>query len=131
MNKIAFYGSIYSGDYKIVASILKKWLLTDNLDIKIRLSGEEIVYDNEKIYLYCYNAVIDEGEEPSFLLEGNISQTLDQVKALLHQLLQLYREQDINSNFECVEINENGDELSEQCYLSRYYMKIYRENIKL
>ena len=56
MNKIAFYGSIYSGDYKIVASILKKWLLTDNLDIKIRLSGEEIVYDNEKIYLYCYNA---------------------------------------------------------------------------
>jgi hypothetical protein len=65
------------------------------------------------------------------LLEGNISQTLDQVKALLHQLLQLYREQDINSNFECVEINENGDELSEQCYLSRYYMKIYRENIKL
>ncbi|WP_414550103.1 hypothetical protein [Anabaena sp. CCY 0017] len=117
MNKIAFYGSIYSGDYNIVASILKKWLLTDNLDIKIRLRGEEILYEKEKIYLYCYNAVIDEVEEPSFLLEGNISETLDQVKALLQQLLQKYREQDINSNFECVEINEDGNEVSEQLYI--------------
>ncbi|MEH2366556.1 hypothetical protein [Nostoc sp.] len=117
MDKIAFYGSIDSDDYEIVASILKKWLATDNLRIKIRIIGEEIIYENEKIYLYCYNEIIDEGEEASFLLNGNISETLEQVKELLQQLLQLCREQDINSSFQCVEVNENGDEVSEKLYI--------------
>jgi len=85
MNKIAFYGTIDSGDYKLIAAIFKNWLKTEELDIKIRISGEEIVYENEQIYLYSYNSMTTEGVPPSFLLEGNMSKTLDEVKVLLQQ----------------------------------------------
>ena len=117
MNKIAFYGRIYSGDYKVVAAILKDWLKTEDLDIKIRLGGEEIVYEDERIYLYCYNSVTEERAAPNFLLEGNTSSTLDEVKALLQLLLQLYQEQKIDSSFEYVEVTEDGDEVTEQFYI--------------
>lgn len=117
MNKIAFFGSIYSDDYKIVATILKQWLSTDTLDLKIRLSGEEIVYDSEKVYLYCYNAVTNQAEKPSFLLEGNMSGTLDQARSFLKQLLELFGEQSIASSFEYVEVNEDGNEASDEFYI--------------
>ncbi|MFN6518729.1 MAG: hypothetical protein RMY29_030145 [Nostoc sp. CreGUA01] len=117
MNKIAFYGTIYSGDYKVVAAILKNWLKTEDLDIKIRLSGEEIVYETEEFYLYSYNSVTVEGVPPSFLLEGNMSGKLEEVKALLQQLWQLCQEQNITSSFEYVEVTEDGDEVSEQFYI--------------
>ena len=119
MNKIEFYGSIYSDNYKIVASIFKKWLLTDNLDIKIRIMGEEIVYDSDKVYLYCYNASIGKRENPFFLLEGNMYETLEEGKFLLQQLFNLFQEANIVSKFECAEVNENGDEISEQLYISQ------------
>ncbi|MBW4612006.1 MAG: hypothetical protein KME21_01740 [Desmonostoc vinosum HA7617-LM4] len=117
MNKIAFYGAINSGDYKVVAAIFKNWLKTEDLDIKIRLSGEEIVYENEQIYLYSYNSVTTEGVTPSFLLEGNMSKTLDEVKVLLQELWQLCQEQNISSSFEYVEVTEDGDEVTEQFYI--------------
>lgn len=117
VNKIAFYGTIYSGDYKVVAAILKNWLKTEDLDIKIRLSGEEIVYETEEFYLYSYNSVTVEGVPPSFLLEGNMSGKLEEVKALLQQLWQLCQEQNITSSFEYVEVTEDGDEVSEQFYI--------------
>ncbi len=117
VNKIAFYGTIYSGDYKVVAAILKIWLKTEDLDIKIRLSGEEIVYETEEFYLYSYNSVNVEGVPPSFLLEGNMSGTLEEVKVLLQQLWQLCQEQNITSSFEYVEVTEDGDEVSEQFYI--------------
>jgi hypothetical protein len=117
MNKIAFYGTIYSDDYNVVAAILKNWLKTEDLDIKIRLSGEEIVYETEEFYLYSYNSVTVEGVPPSFLLEGNMSGTLEEVKVLLQQLWQLCQEQNITSSFEYVEVTEDGDEISEQFYI--------------
>ncbi|MDZ8109228.1 MAG: hypothetical protein RM338_26875 [Nostoc sp. DedQUE12a] len=117
MNKIAFYGTISSGDYKVVADILKNWLKTEDLDIKIRLSGEEIVYEDEQVYLYSYNSVTVEGVPPSFLLEGNMSRTLEEVKVLLQQLWQLCQEQNLTSSFEYVEVTEDGDEVTEQFYI--------------
>jgi hypothetical protein len=117
MNRIAFYGRIYSDDYMVIAALLKNWLKTEDLDIKIRLNGEEIVYEDDQIYLYCYNSVAKEGVTPNFLLEGNMSGTLDAVKVLLHQLLQLCQEQNITSSFEYVEVTEDGDEVTEQFYI--------------
>lgn len=117
MNRIAFYGRIWSGDYKLIATVLGEWIKTENLDIKIRLGGEEIVYKDERIYLYCYNAATNEGVAPSFLLEGNMSVTLDEVKILLQKLLQLCKHQNIMSSFEYVEVTEDGGEVSDQFYV--------------
>jgi hypothetical protein len=117
MNKIAFYGRIYSGDYQLVADLFKDWLKTEDLDIKIRLGGEEIVYEDEQIYLYCYNSASNETTAQNFLLEGNTSVSLDDVKLLLQELLQLCQAQNITSSFEYVEVTEDGDEVTDQFYI--------------
>jgi hypothetical protein len=117
MNNIAFYGRIWSGDYKLIATVLGEWVKTENLDIKIRLGGEEIVYKDEQIYLYCYNATTNEGVSPSFLLEGNVSATLGEANILLQELLQLFKHQNIMSSFEYAEVTEDGEEVSDQFYV--------------
>ncbi len=117
MNRIALYGRIYSGDYKVVAAILGAWLKSEKLDIKIRLGGEEITYEDNRIYLYSYNGATGEGVPPNFLLEGNMSGTLDQAKTMLEQLLQLCKDQRIIGCFEYVEVTEDGDEISDQFYV--------------
>ena len=117
MNSIAFYGRIWSGDYKLIATVLGELVKTENLDIKIRLGGEEIVYKDERIYLYCYNATTNEGAAPSFLLEGNVSATLGEANILLQELLQLCKHQNIMSSFEYAEVTEDGEEVSDQFYV--------------
>jgi hypothetical protein len=61
--------------------------------------------------------VTHEGVAPSFLLEGNMSSTLDKAKVLLQQLQKLCKSQQINGSFEYVEVTEDGDEVSEQFYI--------------
>lgn len=117
MNKIAFYGSIYSEDYQAISALLKDWIGTDTLDIKIRLGGEEIVYETEELYLYCHNTTSSKESEPRFLLEGNMSGTLDEAKICLQGLLQKCRDKHINGHFEYVEVNEDGDEVSDQFFV--------------
>ncbi len=114
MNRIAFYGSLWTGDYKVVVDLLGEWAKTTNLDVKLRLSGEEIVFEDESLYLYCYNAVPSEGIEPSFLLEGNMTTTLDKAKLKLQALAKLCTELHVEGDFEYVEVNEHGDEVGEQ-----------------
>lgn len=117
MDRAAFYGSIYSGDDQVVAAIFREWLKTDALDIKLRLGGVEIVYDYG-LYLYSYNAAPQEGVPASFLIEGNTSGTLEQVRAQLQQLLQLCKERSLDANFEYVQIDAEGDELSDYFYVA-------------
>ncbi|BAZ27730.1 hypothetical protein NIES4074_01580 [Cylindrospermum sp. NIES-4074] len=117
INRTAFYGSIYSGDYQVVANLLKNWVQSEDLNIKIRLSGEEILYEDERLYLYCYNAMDNEGVASSFLLEGNMSGTLDETKVFLQQLRQLCKDQYIIGSFEYVEVTEDGVEVSDQFYI--------------
>ena len=114
MNRIAFYGSLWTNDYTVVADLIGKWVKTTNLDIKLRLSGEEIVYEDEHLYLYCYNAVSSEGIDPSFLLEGNMAGTLGEAKLMLQALAKLCTHHHVVGDFEYVEVNEDGDEVSEQ-----------------
>ena len=117
MNRVAFYGSLWTGDYTIAADLLRSWLKTVDLDVKIRLSGEEIVYEDEELYLYCYSAASSQVGEPSFLLEGHTARSLDEARSMLQALSKLCRDQDIEGDFEYVAVNENGDEVSEQFQL--------------
>ena len=117
MNRIAFYGSLWTGDYKAVVRLMGEWVKSPHLDIKLRISGEEISYEDERLYLYCYNAVSTEGIKPSFLIEGNMAMTLDKAKLMLQDLKKLCIKYHFESNFEYVEVNEDGDEISEQFHV--------------
>lgn len=125
MNRIAFYGSLWTSDYTVVVDLIGKWVKTTHLDIKLRLSGEEIVYEDERFYLYCYNAVSSEGVDPSFLLEGNLAGTLDEAGLMLQELAQLCTNHYVAGDFEYVEVNEEGDEVSEQCSLTAINSKLH------
>ena len=113
MNRIAFYGTIYTGDFEVVRKILLAWVGADELDVKIKLSGEEITYESETLYLYCHN-VVGQTDNPRYLLEGNASGGLEETKQKLEKLLQLCKENNVVCSSEYVEVNEAGDEVSEQ-----------------
>jgi hypothetical protein len=110
MVKTAFQGLIHSGDLKAVSSLMAEWVKTEKLKLKVKLSGDEIVYEDNTLYFYCHSAM----GEPLFLLEGSLSGTLDEAKALLQQLLQLCKSRKIAASFDYAQVNEDGDEISDQ-----------------
>jgi hypothetical protein len=113
MSKTAFQGLIHSGDFKVVSQLMGAWMQTEKLKLKIKLSADEIVYEDKKIYFYCHSAM----GEPLFLLEGHLAGTLDETKALLQRLLQLCKDRKITSRFDYAQVNEDGDEISEQFHV--------------
>jgi hypothetical protein len=114
VNRTAFYGTIYTGDVEVVQHILQAWVGGGSLKVKITLSGEDITYETEKLYLYCHNAIGDQGFTPYYLLEGHTNTGLDETRQMLEKLLQSCKEQKVVGSFEYVEVNEAGDEVSDQ-----------------
>jgi hypothetical protein len=118
VNRTAFYGTLYTGELEAVQSLLQAWLGAGTLNLKIRLSGEEITTEeNDDFYLYCHNAMGSQGNTPYYLLEGNTSAGLDDTRQRLEGLLNLCKEQGVACDLEYVEVNEDGDEVSEQFQL--------------
>jgi hypothetical protein len=114
MIKVAFQGLIHSGDFRAVSDLMAGWAQTEKLKLKVKLSGDEIVYEDEKLYFYCHSAM----GEPLFLLEGTLFGTLEQAKALLQRLLQMGKARKIISRFDYAQVNEDGDEISAQFHVT-------------
>jgi hypothetical protein len=74
MPQTNFYGRISSGDIAVVRGLLQTWLRTDRLNEKLKLSGEQLVYEAEAAYVYSY--AVDGAS--SFLLEGHRNAGLDE-----------------------------------------------------
>jgi hypothetical protein len=110
----AFYGRIYTGDVEVATRVLEKWITPEQLRTKIRISGEEIEYDDGRLSFYCHNAAGSQGGTPNYLLEGQTSASLDEIKEALQRLLEICREIDVTATFEYVEVSEDGEELSEE-----------------
>ena len=52
MNRTAFYGTLYTGELEVVQRLLQAWLGAEKLNVRIRLSGEEITTEeNDDFYL--------------------------------------------------------------------------------
>ena len=114
MSHSAFYGRIYTDDVAVVTQILEQWITPESLRTKIRISGEEIEYDDGRLSFYCHNAAGSQGGNPNYLLEGQTSGSLDEIKEALQRLLEICRERDVTGTFEYVEVSEDGEELSEE-----------------
>lgn len=56
MPRTNFYGRISSGDPTVVRALLQAWLCAHGISEKLKLSGEQFVYETEAIYVY-YDAV--------------------------------------------------------------------------
>lgn len=114
MNRTAFYGTIYTGDFDLIQRILQSWIGAGSLQVKIRLSGEEMTYESEALYLYCHNALGSQGSTPYYLLEGHTNSGLNETRQMLEKLVLLCKEQNVSCTCEYVEVNEAGDEVSDE-----------------
>ncbi|MBZ4422973.1 hypothetical protein [Myxococcus sp. RHSTA-1-4] len=118
MDRIAFYGTLETGDSEAVSRLLRDWLRTERLDMKVGRVGVEIVHEVEGFYLYCHETGSQPGMAPFYLLEGHLDGTLDTASARLKELARLCAERSIGRSLEYVQVNEDGDELSEQFTVS-------------
>lgn len=114
MDRVAYYGDIDTGDPQVVTRLIQDWLKTEKLSIQVGHVGVEIVYEDEGFYLFCHEAASRPGRAPWYLLEGHMDRTLEAAKAQLRELLLLCRAHDLECSLEYVQVNEDGDEVSEQ-----------------
>src|SRR5262249_6070896 len=109
-----FYGRISSSDIAVVRELLAAWLRTEMLSEKLKLSGEQLVYETEDVYVYSHAA--DGG--PYFLLEGHRSARLDETRFWLQQLFDACTVRGVSAALEYVAVDPDGHEISEQFTLA-------------
>jgi hypothetical protein len=114
MDTIAFYGSIATADSELASGVLREWLETTALDIKVGRIGVEIVFEDAGFYLYCYEAAAEPGQAASYLLEGHLEGALDEARARLERLVALFRARSVEARIDYVQVDENGDWLGEE-----------------
>jgi hypothetical protein len=117
MDNLAFGGSIDSGDLETVKRVLGKWMSTDELKVKIRLGGEEIVYESDEVYFYCHTDQPGPAGEPGYLLEGHVSGTPDHARELLERLLASFAREGIQSRFEYEPVDDEGNKIGDQVFI--------------
>lgn len=102
------------GDIAIMRELLRTWLRTDELSETLKLSGEQLVYETEAVYVYAHAA--DGGQY--FLLEGHRTAGLDETRSWLQQLLDACTVSGVSAALEYVAVDPAGHEISEQYALS-------------
>lgn len=114
MTQTNFYGRIASGDVAVVRQLLQTWLGTERLDEKAKLSGDQLVYEDDQIYVYASAA----SAGSCFLLEGHRRAALDEVGPWLQRLLAGCIARGVDATLEYVSVDDDGQEVSEQYSVS-------------
>lgn len=111
MTQINFYGRIESRDVAVVRHLLQAWLGAERLDEKVKLSGDQLVYEGEDLYVYASEAAAG---APYFLLEGHRRAALDEVGQWLQRLLADCVLRGVDAALEYVAVDGDGREIGEQ-----------------
>jgi len=118
MPRIAFYGVLHTGDPFLIADVLGAWVKAGKLPHKVRLGGVEMTHEDAGVYLYCHEDSVAPERPPQFLLEGHREGTLDEARAALVVLRDALGARQVPAKLEYVEVDEDGQELSDQFSLS-------------
>jgi hypothetical protein len=112
--RTALYGTLYTADFELVGKVLSDWVQPGDLAVKIKLLGEEVVYDTPELYFYCHSAQAGGPGTAYYLLEGHASASLEDTRVMLERLQEICRSAQLECSLEYVAVSEDGDELSEQ-----------------
>ncbi|MFE3961019.1 hypothetical protein ACFXPS_43495 [Nocardia sp. NPDC059091] len=83
MNCISFCGTIEHSASERISSVVMQWLGTSRVDVKERMFGFELSYQDSSVDFYCYEATVLLGVDPFFLIEGVMEQvSVDPVEKL-------------------------------------------------
>ena len=111
--KTGFLGSIETDDLEQVLNGLRTWVGNDGLDVRMRLSGEEITYEDTRLELLCHRTMLagdTEAEEASgggFIIEGSIYDTEEEAEAVLEKLRATFEAMSVPIE---VDVTEEDDE---------------------
>ena len=111
MTQTNFYGRLVSGDVAVVRQVLQAWLGTERLAEKLKLSGDQLVYEDDRVYVYASAAA---AAAPAFLLEGHVRAGLAEAGPWLQRLLAGCTECGVDAALEYVAVDGDGQEISEQ-----------------
>jgi hypothetical protein len=117
-NRVAFYGTIGTGEGRAVAEVMRLWR-SGRWAVKQRDLGLELVHDDEEagLYVYCHLAQSDEPSAPFHLLEGETVGPPEAARALLLELLRLLADRGISSSIDYTLEDPDGRALSDEVTL--------------
>jgi hypothetical protein len=113
MKEISFCGSIETADPEKIRTVLKEWLKAESLDFRVRMEGWSVVYEDDRFYLYCYEAGSRDGYY--FLMEGREQHsTLEMTRVRLLEMVNICRVREIECIIDYSEIDEKNRRTSEE-----------------
>ena len=101
-------------DGSVALTVLESWLGAGNaLRHKVRLFGEEIVFEDAELYVYAYTGAAAAGPN-WFLLEGHTTAELAAAIARFELLLARCTEAGVVATVDLCEIDEDGDPVGDE-----------------
>lgn len=112
-NRSAFVGGIETGDFGLVHSVLEAWFGAP-LKVKVKLTGEQLTYDDDVRSLYCYRAYTTNPAYEEFLVHGRVNLGLAACRQQLEALIAAFKSHNVTCGFDYNEIDEAGETSGEQ-----------------
>jgi len=112
MNRTKFFGEAYTHDSELVRSVLAEWSGASNLEVRVKIFGDRVIYEDDTTYVYA-----EIGTEPGqqdCLLQGHIVASLDDAKKRLQSLVDTFKAKGIATYLDLTEVNDAGDDVSDE-----------------
>lgn len=107
MPKIEFEGTFLAAGFEPLRDLVNDWIGWPT--VKIRTIGEELVYRDEAIYLYCRTGASNPGPLGTFLAEGIFTGELDAGRAWLDRLPELCVRHSIGCELTVSPLDDTGE----------------------
>ena len=112
MIKIQFEGTFFATGFESLGDLIGDWI--GRPTVKIRTLGEELVYSDESVYLYCQSGISNPGPLETFLAEGSFTGELDEGRSWFDQLPELCARHKIGCELVGSPLDERGEPAGEE-----------------
>jgi hypothetical protein len=110
--KIRFEGTFLAAGHESLRDLVSDWIGWPT--VKLRTIGEELVYSDDSVYLYCQSAPSTPGPLESFLVEGSYTGELNEGRAWLDQLTALCARHGIGCDLVGSPLDDHGAPAGEE-----------------
>src|SRR5262249_33217482 len=99
MNRVKFFGEAYTHDSETVRSVVAEWVGKPDLAVRIKVLGDQVIYEDDTAYVYGEIGVTS-GQEDC-LLQGHLAAKLDEAKQRLQRLVDLFKARSVEAYLDC------------------------------
>ena len=106
---VSFSGQIESDDVEVIVAGLHAWLGSDALDVKVKLAGERVKFEDTRVQLTCYRSYTAHGSGPKFLIEGTVWDDLEPALQFLAALRSIFAAKSVAAELDYSEVDADGE----------------------